>query len=159
MAVSPTNTGSIATTSPGGEKSYHAALSVVTTLFFIWGSLTSLNDVLIPYAQHAFTLSLAESMLIQTAFFAAYFVFSLPASWIITWIGYKKAIIVIATMMGRKVFWYSSLSNKIHCDVVLEKSKKNKNFAIRDINHRKLFNFVGVQGYRSILLDTVLKVG
>lgn len=107
MAVPPASTGSVATTSPGGEKSYHAALSVVTTLFFIWGSLTSLNDVLIPYAQHAFTLSLAESMLIQTAFFAAYFVFSLPASWIITWIGYKKAIIVgLLTMVVACLSFY-----------------------------------------------------
>jgi MFS transporter, FHS family, L-fucose permease len=69
-------------------------LAVVTTLFFMWGSLTSLNDVLIPYAQHVFNLKLAASMLIQTAFFSAYFIFSIPASRIIDWIGYKKAIIV-----------------------------------------------------------------
>jgi FHS family L-fucose permease-like MFS transporter len=66
----------------------------LTTLFFMWGSLTSLNDVLIPYAQHVFNLSLAKSMLIQTAFFLAYFVFSIPSSKIIDWIGYKRAIIV-----------------------------------------------------------------
>ena len=70
------------------------ALAAVTTLFFMWGSLTSLNDVLIPYAQHVFNLRLAASMLIQTAFFSAYFVFSIPSSKIIDWIGYKKAIVV-----------------------------------------------------------------
>lgn len=74
--------------------SHKVALSVVTTLFFMWGSLTSLNDVLIPYAQHVFKLRLAASMLIQTAFFSAYFVFSVPSSKIIDWIGYKKAIVV-----------------------------------------------------------------
>src|SRR3979490_2808340 len=74
--------------------SYGSALAIVTTLFFMWGSLTSLNDVLIPYAQHVFKLKLAASMLIQTAFFSAYFVFSVPASRIIDWIGYKKAIVV-----------------------------------------------------------------
>src|SRR6266550_676935 len=74
--------------------SYGGPLAVLTTLFFMWGSLTSLNDVLIPYAQHVFNLSLAKSMLIQTAFFLAYFVFSIPSSKIIDWLGYKKAIVV-----------------------------------------------------------------
>ena len=74
--------------------SYRGPLAIVTTLFFIWGSLTSLNDVLIPYAQHVFNLRLAASMLIQTAFFSAYFVFSIPSAKIIDWIGYKKAIVV-----------------------------------------------------------------
>src|SRR5713226_9362922 len=75
------------------SATYTGALAVVTTLFFMWGSLTSLNDVLIPYAQHVFTLTLADSMLIQTAFFLAYFVFSIPAAKLIDWIGYKRAII------------------------------------------------------------------
>ncbi len=73
---------------------YRRPLAIVTTLFFMWGSLTSLNDVLIPYAQHAFKLRLAASMLIQTAFFSAYFLFSIPSSKIIDWIGYRKAIVV-----------------------------------------------------------------
>jgi len=60
----------------------------------MWGSLTSLNDVLIPYAQHAFHLQIDASMLIQTAFFSAYFVFSIPSAKIIDWLGYKKAIVV-----------------------------------------------------------------
>lgn len=73
---------------------YAGPLVILTTLFFMWGSLTSLNDVLIPYAQHVFKIELAASMLIQTAFFSAYFVFSIPAAKIIDWIGYKKAIVV-----------------------------------------------------------------
>jgi len=75
-------------------NSYIGPLAIVTTLFFMWGSLTSLNDVLIPYVQHVFKIRLAASMLIQTAFFSAYFIFSIPASKIIDWIGYKKAIVV-----------------------------------------------------------------
>src|ERR1700687_2826048 len=78
---------------------YRGALAILTTLFFMWGSLTSLNDVLIPYAQHVFNLSLAKSMLIQTAFFLAYFVFSVPSSKIIDWLGYKKAIVVGLLLM------------------------------------------------------------
>src|SRR5690242_16721223 len=78
----------------GMAANYAGPLAILTTLFFMWGSLTSLNDVLIPYAQHVFKIELAASMLIQTAFFSAYFVFSIPAAKIIDWIGYKKAIVV-----------------------------------------------------------------
>jgi len=98
---------STAPTSSDSNQTYGSALAIVTTLFFMWGSLTSLNDVLIPYAQHAFKLNLAESMLIQTAFFAAYFVFSIPASKIIDWIGYKKAIVVgLMTMVAACIGFY-----------------------------------------------------
>src|SRR5258707_4863338 len=76
------------------SATFTGALAVLTTLFFMWGSLTSLNDVLIPYVQHVFKIELAASMLIQTAFFSAYFVFSIPAAKIIDWIGYKRAIVV-----------------------------------------------------------------
>jgi FHS family L-fucose permease-like MFS transporter len=87
----------------GGEsegRNYTGALAIITTLFFVWGSLTSLNDVLIPYAQHVFNLRLAASMLIQTAFFSAYFIFSIPASRLINWLGYKRSILVgLGTMV------------------------------------------------------------
>jgi len=107
MAITDVKTSSATVTAPEPSQSYAAALAVVTTLFFMWGSLTSLNDVLIPYAQHVFKLRLAASMLIQTAFFSAYFVFSLPAAKIIDWIGYKRAIIVgLATMVVACLAFY-----------------------------------------------------
>ncbi len=89
------------------SSSYTVPLAVVTTLFFMWGSLTSLNDVLIPYAQHVFDIRVDVSMLIQTAFFSAYFVFSIPAARIIDWIGYKRAIIVgLLTMVAACLGFY-----------------------------------------------------
>src|SRR5580698_1713313 len=105
MAIAAPNTANkVAST---GSSSYVGALAVITTLFFMWGSLTSLNDVLIPYAQHVFKIKLDASMLIQTAFFSAYFVFSIPASKIIDWIGYKKAIIVgLLTMIVACLAFY-----------------------------------------------------
>ena len=88
-------------------KNYAGPLAILTTLFFMWGSLTSLNDVLIPYVQHVFKIRLAASMLIQTAFFSAYFIFSIPASKIIDWIGYKKAIVVgLLTMVAACLAFY-----------------------------------------------------
>lgn len=99
------HTGSDTSTNTG--TNYGPALAVLTTLFFIWGSLTSLNDVLIPFAQHVFSLNLAESMLIQTAFFLAYFIISLPAAKIIDWIGYKRAIIAgLSTMVAACLLVY-----------------------------------------------------
>jgi MFS transporter, FHS family, L-fucose permease len=92
MAITASNTST--KLAAGASVSHKGALAVITILFFMWGSLTSLNDVLIPYAQHVFKIRLDASMLIQTAFFSAYFVFSVPSSKIIDWIGYKKAIIV-----------------------------------------------------------------
>ena len=108
MAITSTTKGSAPIqTSGAAAASYGPALAVLTTLFFIWGSLTSLNDVLIPFAQHVFTLNLAQSMLIQTAFFLAYFIISLPAAKIIDWIGYKRAIIVgLSTMIAACLLVY-----------------------------------------------------
>ena len=96
------------TAGPAGAKhSYRGPLAMVTTLFFIWGSLTSLNDVLIPFAQHVFNLQIAASMLIQTAFFSAYFLFSIPSAKIIDWIGYQKAIVVgLGTMVVACLVFY-----------------------------------------------------
>ena len=106
MAITSTKTTPVQSSSTAGG-SYGPALAVLTTLFFIWGSLTSLNDVLIPFAQHVFSLNLAESMLIQTAFFLAYFIISLPAAKIIDWIGYKRAIIVgLSTMVAACLLVY-----------------------------------------------------
>src|SRR5213082_667 len=107
MATMSSKSNAPVQTSGPVAASYGPALAVLTTLFFIWGSLTSLNDVLIPFAQHVFTLNLAQSMLIQTAFFLAYFIISLPAAKIIDWIGYKRAIIVgLSTMIAACLLVY-----------------------------------------------------
>jgi FHS family L-fucose permease-like MFS transporter len=107
MAITSLKSSASAQSASPGSISYAPALAVLTTLFFIWGSLTSLNDVLIPFAQHVFTLNLAQSMLIQTAFFLAYFIISLPAAKIIDWIGYKRAIIVgLSTMVAACLLVY-----------------------------------------------------
>src|SRR5216683_1459109 len=74
MAISGVKSTATVTTSSTAPASYGPALAVLTTLFFIWGSLTSLNDVLIPFAQNVFNLAIDASMLIQTAFFSAYLI-------------------------------------------------------------------------------------
>ncbi|MGN6277332.1 MAG: sugar MFS transporter [Sphingomonas sp.] len=71
----------------------------VFLLFFIFGGITSLNDIIIPKLKGLFTLSYAEAMLVQSAFFGAYFVFSLPAAAIVQRAGYlRTAAIGLLTM-------------------------------------------------------------
>ena len=77
-----------------------AAMAMVTTLFFMWGFLTCLNDILIPHLKAIFDLTYAKAMLIQFSFFGAYFVFALPSGKLIEWIGYKKAMVGGLLTMG-----------------------------------------------------------
>ena len=76
------------------------ALAVLTTLFFMWGFLTALNDILVPHLKGIFDLNYAEVMLIQFAFFSAYFIFSLPSGKLIDHIGYKKTMVAGLFTMG-----------------------------------------------------------
>jgi FHS family L-fucose permease-like MFS transporter len=76
------------------EKNYTPAFVVVTGLFFMWGFLTCLNDILIPHLKAVFDLSYLQSAFIQFTFFSAYFIMSLPAGKVIAWVGYKRGIVV-----------------------------------------------------------------
>jgi FHS family L-fucose permease-like MFS transporter len=72
----------------------HRAFVIVTTLFFMWGLLTSLNDVLIPHLKAVFMLSYAQAMFVQFCFFGAYLIISLPAGMLIRRIGYQRGAVV-----------------------------------------------------------------
>lgn len=69
-------------------------MGMVSTLFFAWGFLTCLNDILIPHLKNIFDLNYAEVLLVQFAFFSSYFVFSMPSGKIIEWIGYQRSMVV-----------------------------------------------------------------
>src|ERR1700730_11927629 len=79
---------------------YRRPLAMVTTLFFMWGFLTSLNDILIPHLKSVFDLNYAKAMLIQFAFFTSYFVFSLPSGKLIDAVGYKRSMVAGLFTMG-----------------------------------------------------------
>ena len=74
--------------------SYTPALVVLTSLFFMWGLITSLNDILIPHLKGIFKLSYVQAMLVQFCFFGAYFVVSMPSGVLVERIGYRRGIIV-----------------------------------------------------------------
>jgi FHS family L-fucose permease-like MFS transporter len=73
-------------------------LTVVTILFFMWGLLTSLNDVLIPHLKAVYTLNYVQAMLVQFCFFGAYFIVSLPAGMLIRRIGYQYGAVAGLTI-------------------------------------------------------------
>lgn len=73
---------------------YARPLAVVTTLFFMWGFLTCLNDILVPHLKSIFELSYTRVMLVQFAFFSAYFLFSVPWSKVVNKIDYQRTMVV-----------------------------------------------------------------
>jgi len=85
---------------------YSRPLAVVTTLFFMWGFLTCLNDILVPHLKSIFDLSYARVMLVQFAFFSAYFLFSIPWSKIVNTIGYQRTMVVGLLTMAFGAFLF-----------------------------------------------------
>lgn len=79
---------------------YTGAFALMTSLFFIWGAIVSLNDILIPHFKGLFDMNYTETMLIQFCFFGAYFLMAIPASMLIQRIGYKKGISIGLIIIG-----------------------------------------------------------
>lgn len=94
---------------------YRFALTALTSLFFMWGFITCLNDILIPYLRLLFDLSYTQSMLIQFCFFGAYFIVSVPAGWLIGKIGYQAGIVVGLLIAGAGcVLFYPAAQAEIY---------------------------------------------
>ena len=98
MALGQQN--STTTTAPGTEQNYRGPLAMVTTLFFMWGFLTSMNDILIPHLKSIFDLNYFEVMLVQFFFFLAYAIVSIPAGYVIERVGYKRSMVGGLLIMG-----------------------------------------------------------
>jgi FHS family L-fucose permease-like MFS transporter len=93
---------------------YQGPFAIMTILFFMWGFMTAWNDILIPRFKEAFTLNYFQAMLVQFAFFGAYFVGSLLYFIIsittgdpISRIGYKNSIVIslLISALGSALFW------------------------------------------------------
>ena len=97
------------------QQNFRFALISLTSLFFIWGFITSLNDILIPYLKAMFELNFAQAMLIQFCFFGAYFIVSVPAGSLVKKVGYQKGIVsgLFLACLGCLMF-YPAASLKIY---------------------------------------------
>jgi FHS family L-fucose permease-like MFS transporter len=95
-----------------GESSNNRALIIITMLFFMWGLLTSLNDVLIPHLKSVYTLTYVQAMLVQFCFFGAYFIVSIPAGMLIKRIGYQNGAVtgLIIAASGCALFYPAAQS-------------------------------------------------
>ncbi len=82
-------------------------LVIITILFFMWGLLTALNDVLIPHLKELYTLTYVQAMMVQFCFFGAYFIVSLPAGALIKRIGYQNGAVagLVVAAIGCGLFY------------------------------------------------------
>jgi FHS family L-fucose permease-like MFS transporter len=90
-----------------GKNPYKVAFALVTALFFVFGFITCLNDILVPHLKSLFTLNYTQAALVQFCFFSAYFFASLPSGKIVTRLGYKKGTIlgILITAVGCLLFY------------------------------------------------------
>jgi FHS family L-fucose permease-like MFS transporter len=100
--------------SNGNSPNYRGSFAIMTVLFFMWGFMTVFNDILIPRFKEAFTLNYFQAMLVQFAFFGAYFVgslcyflISMSAGDPIAKIGYKNGVVIglLISALGSALFW------------------------------------------------------
>ena len=105
---------STSSTAPGNQQTYRGPFAIMTVLFFMWGFMTVFNDILIPRFKEAFTLDYFHAMLVQLAFFGAYFIGSLAYFIIsattgdpIAKIGYKNGVVIglLISAAGSALFW------------------------------------------------------
>ncbi|EGT3627203.1 MAG: sugar MFS transporter [Gammaproteobacteria bacterium] len=106
--ASSINTGSYSSNAgENGSGSYRFALISLTSLFFMWGFITCLNDILIPHLKAVFSLNYTQAMLIQFCFFGAYFLVSIPAGNLVKKLGYQKGIVtgLVIASIGCALFY------------------------------------------------------
>ena len=85
---------------PRRDLSSTAAIAILSSIFFAWGALTCLNDVLIPHLKAVFSMNYAQTMLIQFTFFSTYFVMSIPSGRVVAHVGYKAGIVIGLIVAG-----------------------------------------------------------
>jgi FHS family L-fucose permease-like MFS transporter len=103
----------------GNGANYRGPFAIMTSLFFLWGFMTVFNDILIPRFKEAFTLTYFQAMLVQFAFFGAYFTGAL-IYFIISWlsgdpiakIGYKNGVVIglLISAVGSALFWPAAIA-------------------------------------------------
>lgn len=93
-------------TTAGSPSTDMRTFVALASLFFFWGFLTCLNDVLVPHLRAVFTLSYFESALVQGSFFFSYFCSSIPAGALVGRFGFKHGIVtgLLVAALGALLF-------------------------------------------------------
>lgn len=85
---------------PGKAPAYGKALALLASLFFMWGFITVINNTLLPHLRSVFNLNYTQTTLIESVWFIAYGVASMPSAFLIERVGYKKAIVIGLAIMA-----------------------------------------------------------
>ena len=113
MASIPSSSVTSTSSTSGSGQAYRSSFAIMTSLFFLWGFMTVFNDILIPRFKEAFTLTYFQAMLVQFAFFGAYFVgsliyfvISITAGDPIAKLGYKNGVVIglLISAAGSAIF-------------------------------------------------------
>lgn len=97
----PVSSGSMAASAQGqSERGQRKALALLASLFFMWGFITVINNTLLPHLRSVFDLNYTQTTLIESVWFIAYGVASIPSAFLIQRIGYKNAIIFGLVVMA-----------------------------------------------------------
>ncbi|MCC2546384.1 sugar MFS transporter [Hymenobacter sp. BT175] len=100
MAAPLSTSAATTPTTPDTTRSYAGPMVLMTTLFFLFGAVTNFNDVLMPYLKDVCQLTDLQSSAVQSAFFGAYFLMSLPAGRVLEKLGFKRGIVLGLLVMG-----------------------------------------------------------
>lgn len=105
--ASVTGSGAIRSSAESSSKQHSFAFALVSALFFMFGFITCLNDILLPHLKGLFALSYTEASMVAFCFFGAYFLVSLPAGKLIEKWGYQRGIVtgLIITASGCALFF------------------------------------------------------
>src|SRR5688500_957771 len=79
---------------------YGPALTLLASLFFMWGFITVINNTLLPHLRSVFELSYTQTTLIESVWFIAYFVASIPSAKLIERVGYQKSLVTGLLIMA-----------------------------------------------------------
>ena len=82
------------------EAGFRGALTVLASLFFMWGFITVINNTLLPHLRSVFELTYTQTTMIESIWFVAYFVASMPSAWLIERIGYKRSMVTGLLVMA-----------------------------------------------------------
>ena len=101
------------------QPRYTSALGALTVLFFAFGFITCLNDILIPFLKAIFGLTYAQANLINGCFFGAYFVMGIPAGTLVKRVGYKRGMLLgfLIAAVGCFLFYPAAASRSLSLPV------------------------------------------
>lgn len=95
----PITSGGAQLATPPGTQGYRGALTLLATLFFMWGFITVINGTLLPHLRSVFELNYFQTTMIESTWFVGYLLASLPAAFLIERIGYQRALVVGLSVM------------------------------------------------------------